>query len=477
MDKKNETFAATNKVPIGLQFCNFALLFRKYLADMFENLSEKFDRAFKVLKGQGKITEINVAETVKEIRKALLDADVNYKIAKDFTDRVKEKALGENVLTAVSPGQLLTKITHDELSALMGGDKTDINLNGTPAIILIAGLQGSGKTTFSGKLANYLKTKKNRNVMLVAGDVYRPAAINQLKVLGEQIGVEVYSDEASKDPVGIAQAAIAHGKATGKNVIIIDTAGRLAIDEEMMNEIAKVKKAVQPQETLFVVDSMTGQDAVNTAKAFNDRIDYDGVVLTKLDGDTRGGAALTIRSVVNKPIKFVGTGEKMEALDIFYPNRMADRILGMGDIISLVERAQENFDEEQARKLQKKIAKNTFSFVDFYEQIQQIKKMGNLKDLVGMIPGAGKALKDVEIEDDAFKSIEAIIMSMTPQERDEPSIINGSRRKRIADGSGTNIQEVNKLLKQFEETRKVMRMMSNPTAMSAMMRNMPKMRK
>lgn len=444
---------------------------------MFENLSEKFDRAFKVLKGQGKITEINVAETVKEIRKALLDADVNYKIAKDFTDRVKEKALGENVLTAVSPGQLLTKITHDELSALMGGDKTDINLNGTPAVILIAGLQGSGKTTFSGKLANYLKTKKNRNVMLVAGDVYRPAAINQLKVLGEQIGVEVYSDEASKDPVGIAQAAIAHGKATGKNVIIIDTAGRLAIDEEMMNEIAKVKKAVQPQETLFVVDSMTGQDAVNTAKAFNDRIDYDGVVLTKLDGDTRGGAALTIRSVVNKPIKFVGTGEKMEALDIFYPNRMADRILGMGDIISLVERAQENFDEEQARKLQKKIAKNTFSFVDFYEQIQQIKKMGNLKDLVGMIPGAGKALKDVEIEDDAFKSIEAIIMSMTPQERDEPSIINGSRRKRIADGSGTNIQEVNKLLKQFEETRKVMRMMSNPTAMSAMMRNMPKMRK
>ena len=444
---------------------------------MFENLSEKFDRAFKVLKGQGKITEINVAETVKEIRKALLDADVNYKIAKDFTDKVKEKALGENVLTAVSPGQLLTKITHDELSALMGGDKTDINLNGTPAVILIAGLQGSGKTTFSGKLANYLKTKKNRNVMLVAGDVYRPAAINQLKVLGEQIGVEVYSDEASKDPVGIAQAAIAHGKATGKNVIIIDTAGRLAIDEEMMNEIAKVKKAVQPQETLFVVDSMTGQDAVNTAKAFNDRIDYDGVVLTKLDGDTRGGAALTIRSVVNKPIKFVGTGEKMEALDIFYPNRMADRILGMGDIISLVERAQENFDEEQARKLQKKIAKNTFSFVDFYEQIQQIKKMGNLKDLVGMIPGAGKALKDAEIEDDAFKSIEAIIMSMTPQERDEPSIINGSRRKRIADGSGTNIQEVNKLLKQFEETRKVMRMMSNPTAMSAMMRNMPKMRK
>lgn len=444
---------------------------------MFENLSEKFDRAFKVLKGQGKISEINVAETVKEIRKALLDADVNYKIAKEFTDRVKEKALGANVLTAVSPGQLLVKITHDELSELMGGEKTDINLNGNPAVILIAGLQGSGKTTFSGKLANYLKTKKNRNVLLVAGDVYRPAAINQLKVLGEQIGVEVFADESSKDPVGIAQSAIAHGKSTGKNVIIIDTAGRLAVDEEMMNEISKVKRAVDPQETLFVVDSMTGQDAVNTAKAFNDRIDYDGVVLTKLDGDTRGGAALTIRSVVNKPIKFVGTGEKMEALDIFYPNRMADRILGMGDIISLVERAQENFDEEQARKLQKKIAKNTFSFIDFYEQIQQIKKMGNLKDLVGMIPGAGKALKDVEIEDDAFKSIEAIIMSMTPQEREEPSIINGSRRKRIADGSGTNIQEVNKLLKQFEETRKVMRMMSNPTAMSAMMRNMPKMRK
>lgn len=444
---------------------------------MFENLSEKFDRAFKVLKGQGKISEINVAETVKEIRKALLDADVNYKIAKEFTDRVKEKALGANVLTAVSPGQLLVKITHDELSELMGGEKTDINLNGNPAVILIAGLQGSGKTTFSGKLANYLKTKKNRNVLLVAGDVYRPAAINQLKVLGEQIGVEVFADESSKDPVGIAQSAIAHGKSTGKNVIIIDTAGRLAVDEEMMNEISKVKRAVDPQETLFVVDSMTGQDAVNTAKAFNERIDYDGVVLTKLDGDTRGGAALTIRSVVNKPIKFVGTGEKMEALDIFYPNRMADRILGMGDIISLVERAQENFDEEQARKLQKKIAKNTFSFIDFYEQIQQIKKMGNLKDLVGMIPGAGKALKDVEIEDDAFKSIEAIIMSMTPQEREEPSIINGSRRKRIADGSGTNIQEVNKLLKQFEETRKVMRMMSNPTAMSAMMRNMPKMRK
>jgi len=443
---------------------------------MFENLSEKFERAFKVLKGQGKITEINVAETVKEIRKALLDADVNYKIAKEFTDKVKEKALGANVLTAISPGQLLVKITRDELTELMGGDKTDINLNGSPAIILIAGLQGSGKTTFSGKLANYLKTKKNRNVLLVAGDVYRPAAINQIKVLGEQIGVEVFADEENKNPVAIAQAAIAHGTASGKNVIIIDTAGRLAIDEQMMQEIAAVKQAVKPQETLFVVDSMTGQDAVNTAKAFNERIDYDGVVLTKLDGDTRGGAALTIRSVVDKPIKFVGTGEKMEALDIFYPNRMAERILGMGDIVSLVERAQENFDEEQARKLQKKIAKNTFNLMDFYEQIQQIKKMGNIKDLVGMIPGAGKAIKDADIDDDAFKSIEAMIMSMTPEEREEPSIINGSRRNRIAKGSGTTLQDVNKLLKQFEDMRKMMKMMNNPAAMASMMRNMPKMR-
>jgi signal recognition particle subunit SRP54 len=444
---------------------------------MFENLSEKFDRAFKVLKGQGKITEINVAETVKEIRKALLDADVNYKIAKEFTDRVKEKALGANVLNAVSPGQLLVKITHDELSELMGGAQSEINLNGSPAVILIAGLQGSGKTTFSGKLANYLKQKKGRKVLLVAGDVYRPAAINQIKVLGEQTGVEVFADEESKNPVHIAQRAIEHAKTSGKNVVIIDTAGRLAVDEEMMNEIAAVKSAVAPQETLFVVDSMTGQDAVNTAKAFNDRINYDGVVLTKLDGDTRGGAALTIRSVVNKPIKFVGTGEKMEALDVFYPNRMADRILGMGDIVSLVERAQENFDEEQARKLQKKIAKNTFSLLDFYEQIQQIKKMGNIKDLVGMIPGAAKALKDTEVSDDAFKGIEAMIMSMTPAEREDPSIINGSRRLRIAKGSGTNVQEVNKLLKQFEETRKVMRMMNNPSAMASMMRNMPQMRR
>ncbi len=440
---------------------------------MFDNLSEKFDRAFKLLKGQGKITEINVAETLKEVRKALLDADVNYKIAKEFTDKVKEKALGANVLTAVSPGQLLVKITHDELAILMGGEREEINLSGNPSIILIAGLQGSGKTTFSGKLANMLKNKQKKNVLLVAGDVYRPAAINQLKVLGEQIGVEVFADLESKDPVDIAQRAIAHGKSLGKNVIIIDTAGRLAVDEHMMNEITNVKKAVQPQEILFVVDSMTGQDAVNTAKAFNDRLDYDGVVLTKLDGDTRGGAALTIRSVVSKPIKFVGTGEKMEAIDAFYPERMADRILGMGDIVSLVERAQENFDEEQARKLQKKIAKNQFSFNDFYDQIQQIKKMGNIKDLVGMIPGVGKAMKDVDIDDNAFKSIEAIILSMTPQEREEPTLINGTRRKRIADGSGTTIQDVNKLLKQFEETRKVMRMMSNPSKMAGMMKNMP----
>ena len=440
---------------------------------MFDNLSEKFDRAFKLLKGQGKITEINVAETLKEVRKALLDADVNYKIAKEFTDKVKEKALGANVLTAVSPGQLLIKITHDELAILMGGEKEEINLSGNPSIILIAGLQGSGKTTFSGKLANMLKNKQKKNVLLVAGDVYRPAAINQLKVLGEQIGVEVFADLESKDPVDIAQRAIAHGKSLGKNVIIIDTAGRLAVDEHMMNEIANVKKAVQPKEILFVVDSMTGQDAVNTAKAFNDRLDYDGVVLTKLDGDTRGGAALTIRSVVSKPIKFVGTGEKMEAIDAFYPERMADRILGMGDIVSLVERAQENFDEEHARKLQKKIAKNQFSFNDFYDQIQQIKKMGNIKDLVGMIPGVGKAMKDVDIDDNAFKSVEAIILSMTPQEREEPTLINGTRRKRIADGSGTTIQDVNKLLKQFEETRKVMRMMSNPSKMAGMMKNMP----
>jgi signal recognition particle subunit SRP54 len=444
---------------------------------MFENLSDKFDRAFKLLKGQGRITEINVAETLKEVRKALLDADVNYKIAKDFTDRVKEKALGSDVLNSISPGQLLVKITHDELTQLMGGEKTDINLSGNPTVILIAGLQGSGKTTFTGKLANYLKSKKGKQVLLVAGDVYRPAAINQLIVLGEQTGVEVFSDTESKDPVDIARRAIQHGKQSGKNIVIIDTAGRLAIDEEMMGEIARVKQAVQPQETLFVVDSMTGQDAVNTAKAFNERINYDGVVLTKLDGDTRGGAALTIRSVVNKPIKFVGTGEKMEALDIFYPERMADRILGMGDVVSLVERAQENFDEEQARRLQKKIAKNTFSFNDFFDQIQQIKKMGNLKDLVGMIPGMGKMMKDIDVSDDAFKSIEAIIQSMTPAEKEDPSIINGSRRKRIAAGSGNDISEVNKLLKQFEDTRKMMRMMNDRSKMASLMRGMQAMKR
>jgi signal recognition particle subunit SRP54 len=440
---------------------------------MFENLSEKFDRAFKTLKGQGKITEINVAETVKEIRRALLDADVNYKVAKSFTDKVKEKALGANVLTAVSPGQLLIKITHDELKELMGGSKSEINLDGSPNVILIAGLQGSGKTTFSGKLANYIQKKRNRKVMLVACDVYRPAAINQLKVLGEQIGVEVYADEVNKNPVDIARAAIVQAKSKGIQTVIVDTAGRLAIDEQMMDEIYRVKEAIRPNETLFVVDSMTGQDAVNTAKAFHEKINYDGVVLTKLDGDTRGGAALTIRTVVEKPIKFVGTGEKMEAIDQFYPERMADRILGMGDIVSLVEKAQENFDEEQARKLQKKIAKNQFDFNDFYQQLQQIKKMGNLKDLVGMIPGVGKALKNVDIEDDAFKNIEAIIQSMTPQERENPALLNGSRRKRIADGSGTNIQEVNKLIKQFDDMRKMMKMMNNPSAMKSLMRNMP----
>jgi signal recognition particle subunit SRP54 len=440
---------------------------------MFENLSEKFERAFKTLKGQGKISEINVAETVKEIRRALLDADVNYKVAKSFTDKVKEKALGANVLTAVSPGQLMVKITHDELKELMGGTKSEINLNGSPNIILIAGLQGSGKTTFSGKLANYIQKKRNRKVMLVAGDVYRPAAINQLKVLGEQIGVEVYADEVNKNPVEIARTAIALAKSKGIQTVIVDTAGRLAIDEQMMDEIYRVKDAIRPHETLFVVDAMTGQDAVNTAKTFHDKINYDGVVLTKLDGDTRSGAALTIRTVVEKPIKFVGTGEKMEALDQFYPERMADRILGMGDIVSLVEKAQENFDEEEARKLQKKIAKNQFDFNDFYQQLQQIKKMGNIKDLVGMIPGVGKALKNVDIEDDAFKNIEAIIQSMTPLERENPALLNGSRRKRIADGSGTNLQEVNKLIKQFDDMRKMMKMMNNPSAMKNMMRNMP----
>jgi signal recognition particle subunit SRP54 len=442
---------------------------------MFNTLSDKIERAFKVLKGQGKITEINVAETMKEVRKALLDADVNYKVAKQFTDTIKEKALGQNVLTSVSPGQLLIKITHDELAQLMGGERTDIKLNNNPTIILMSGLQGSGKTTFSGKLANHLKTKRGKNPLLVACDIYRPAAIDQLHVLGEQIGVEVFSDRDNKDPVDISRKAIKQAKENGNSVVIIDTAGRLAIDEQMMNEIAKVKKEIKPDEILFVVDAMTGQDAVNTAKAFNDRLDFDGVVLTKLDGDTRGGAALSIKSIVNKPIKFVGTGEKMDAIDVFHPERMADRILGMGDVVTLVERAQEQFNEEEARKLSKKIAKNQFGFNDFLAQLQQIKKMGNIKDLVGMIPGVGKAVKDMDINEDAFKSIEAIIYSMTPQEREKPELLNGSRRARIAKGSGTNIQEVNKLIKQFDETRKMMRMMQDKNAMAKMMRNMPKM--
>ncbi len=424
---------------------------------MFESLSEKLERSFKILKGHGQITEINVAETLKEVRKALLDADVSYKIARQFTDDVKEEALGQNVLTAISPGQLMIKIVHDSLTELMGGEHEDINIKGDPAVILIAGLQGSGKTTFSAKLANYLKQKKGRRPLLVAGDVYRPAAINQLQVLGEKIGVEVYTEEGSKEPVKIARNSIAYAKTKGADVVIVDTAGRLAIDEQMMNEIASVKQTINPHETLFVVDAMTGQDAVNTAKAFHDRLNFDGVVLTKLDGDTRGGAALTIRAVVDKPIKFVGIGEKIEALDVFYPKRMSDRILGMGDIVSLVEKAQEQFDEEEARKLQKKIAKNQFDFNDFLSQIKQIKKMGNVKDLMSMIPGMGKAIKNLDIDDDAFKSVEAIIYSMTPKEREDPKVINGSRRKRIARGSGTDIQEVNRLIKQFEETRKMMR--------------------
>ena len=426
---------------------------------MFNNLSEKLDKALHVLKGHGSITEVNVAETLKEVRRALLDADVNFKIAKEFTSRVKEKALGENVLTSLQPGQLMVKLVKDELTELMGGDAEGINLSGTPSIILMSGLQGSGKTTFSGKLANYLKNKKTKNPLLVACDVYRPAAIDQLHIVGEQINVEVFSDKGNTDPVAIAQAGVAHAKANGHNVVIIDTAGRLAVDEAMMNEISNIHKAIQPQETLFVVDSMTGQDAVNTAKAFNDILNFDGVILTKLDGDTRGGAAISIKSVVNKPIKFIGTGEKMEAIDVFYPSRMADRILGMGDVVSLVERAQEQFDEEEARKLQKKIAKNQFGFDDFLKQIQQIKKMGNMKDLIGMIPGAGKMMKDVDIDDDAFKGIEAIIHSMTPSERTNPTIINASRKKRIGKGSGTSVQEVNQLLKQFNQMSKMMKMM------------------
>ncbi|MFN6015427.1 MAG: signal recognition particle protein [Flavobacteriales bacterium] len=439
---------------------------------MFENLTDKFERAFKVLKGHGQITEINVAETLKEVRRALLDADVNFKTAKDFTNSVKEKALGRDVLKSVSPGQLMIKICHEELVELMGGNESEINIKGIPGIILMSGLQGSGKTTFSGKLGNYLKSKKGKNVLLVACDVYRPAAIDQLHVLGDQLGIEVYSNKDEKDPVKIAEAAIQHAKSKGFNVVIVDTAGRLAIDEQMMDEIARVKQAIQPTETLFVVDSMTGQDAVNTAKAFNDKINFDGVVLTKLDGDTRGGAALSIKAIVEKPIKFVGTGEKMDALDVFYPSRMADRILGMGDVVSLVERAQEQFNEEEARKLQRRIQKDQFDFNDFLGQLQQIKKMGNVKDLMGMIPGMGKAMKDVDIQDDAFKHIEAIILSMTPQERANPHLMNGQRKNRIAKGSGTNIQEVNKLMKQFEDTKKMMKLMSNPKNMMSMMKQM-----
>jgi signal recognition particle subunit SRP54 len=439
---------------------------------MFESLSDRLDRSFRLLKGQGRITEINVAETLKDVRRALLDADVHFKIAKSFTDTVKEKALGEKILTSVKPGDMMVKIVHDELAMLMGGEMEDINLKGSPAVILIAGLQGSGKTTFSGKLANHLKKKKGMNPLMIAGDVYRPAAIEQLKVLGEQVNVPVYTEDGNKDPVKIARAGIKHARQQGQNVVIIDTAGRLAIDEQMMTEIESVKKAVSPQEILFVVDSMTGQDAVNTAKEFNDRLDFNGVVLTKLDGDTRGGAALSIRAVVDRPIKFVSAGEKLDSLDVFYPSRMADRILGMGDIVSLVERAQEQFDEDEARKLHKKIAKNQFNFDDFLSQIQQIKKMGNLKDLAGMIPGVGKAMKNLDMDDDAFKGIEAIIHSMTPDERSNPTILNGSRRKRIAFGSGTTIQEVNRLIKQFGETRKMMKMMSGGKNMSKMMGGM-----
>lgn len=439
---------------------------------MFENLTDKFEKAFKVLKGQGQISEINVAETLKEVRRALLDADVNYNTAKDFTKTVKEKALGRDVLNAVSPGQLMIKICHEELIELMGGEQEEVNYQGNPGVILMSGLQGSGKTTFSGKLANFLKTKKGKNPLLVACDVYRPAAIDQLHVLGEQIGVEVFSNKEEKNPVTIAENAIKHAKSNGHNVVIIDTAGRLAVDEQMMNEISDVKNAIQPTETLFVVDAMTGQDAVNTAKTFNERIDFNGVILTKLDGDTRGGAAISIKAVVNKPIKFVGTGEKMDALDIFYPKRMADRILGMGDVVSLVERAQEQYDEKEAQKLQKRIKKNQFDFNDFLGQLQQVKKMGNVKDLMGMIPGMGKAMKGVELEDDAFKHIEAMIQSMSPQERENPTIIDSSRKKRIARGSGQNIQEVNKLLKQFNDTKKMMKLMSNKKNMMNMMKQM-----
>ena len=446
---------------------------------MFENLSDRLERSFKILKGEGKITEINVAETLKDVRRALLDADVNYKVAKTFTDTVKQKALGMNVLTAVKPGQLMVKLVHDELASLMGGEAVELKLEGRPSIVLMSGLQGSGKTTFSGKLANMLKNKKHKKPLLVACDVYRPAAIQQLMVVGEQVGVPVYSEPDNKNVNEIADNAIREAKAKGYDTVIIDTAGRLAVDEEMMNEIEGLKNHVNPDETLFVVDSMTGQDAVNTAKEFNDRLDFDGVVLTKLDGDTRGGAALSIRTVVTKPIKFIGTGEKMEAIDVFHPERMADRILGMGDVVSLVERAQEQFDEEEARRLQKKIQKNQFDFNDFMNQIQQIKKMGNLKDLAAMIPGVGKAIRDVDIDDNAFKGIEAIIQSMTPKERTNPELLNTSRRQRIAKGSGTSIQEVNRLIKQFDQTRKMMKMMtgSKMAGMMGRMKGMPGMPK
>jgi signal recognition particle subunit SRP54 len=439
---------------------------------MFENLSDRLEQSFRLLKGQGRITEINVAETLKDVRRALLDADVNYKTAKSFTDAVKEEALGQDVLKAVKPGEMMVKIVHDHLSKLMGDEAVDINLSGKPSVILMSGLQGSGKTTFSGKLANMLKTKRGRQALLVAGDVYRPAAIEQLKILGEQLEVPVYSEEDNKNPVQIAKNAIKYAKDYGKDVVIIDTAGRLAIDKQMMEEISAIKKAVNPNEILFVVDSMTGQDAVNTAKAFNDILDFDGVILTKLDGDTRGGAALSIKSVVNKPIKFVGTGEKMDAIDVFHPKRMADRILGMGDIVTFVERAQEQYDVEESRKLQKKIAKNQFNFDDFLKQIHQIKKMGNFKELASMIPGVGKALRNLDLDDDAFKGIEAIIYSMTPEERQNPKVLSGTRKKRIAEGSGTSIQEVNRLIKQFSETRKMMQMMTTNKNAKKMMRKM-----
>ena len=443
---------------------------------MFDSLSEKLDKALHNLKGHGSITEVNVAETLKEVRRALLDADVNFKIAKEFTNSVKDKALGQNVLTTLQPGQLMVKLVKDELTELMGGAAEGLNLQGNPTVILMSGLQGSGKTTFSGKLAQFLKTKKSKQPLLVACDVYRPAAIDQLHVVGDQIGIPVFSAPDEKDPVKIAQAAIAHAKVNGNNAVIVDTAGRLAVDQTMMDEIAQIHKAITPQETLFVVDAMTGQDAVNTAKAFNDRLNFDGVILTKLDGDTRGGAALSIRSVVDKPIKFIGTGEKMDAIDVFYPERMADRILGMGDVVSLVERAQEQFDEQEARKIQKKIAKNQFGFDDFLNQIQQVKKMGNMKDLMGMIPGMGKALKGIDVDDDAFKHIEAMIHSMTPKERANPKLINGSRKKRIANGSGTDIQEVNKLIKQFDQMSKMMKMMQGGGGkkMMQMMGQMPR---